>query len=280
MKWAVIGPRGMLGSDLLAFLEARGEEVHGFHRDNFDLTSLEALKAAHLAGFDVVVNCVAYTKVDLAEDEPELAYEANAFIPERLALSLQGSATKFIHISTDYVFDGTASAPYGTTAPKGPLGVYGKSKAVGEDLVLAANPNSQIVRTSWLYGANGRCFPKTIAAKLLEGAELRVVNDQFGSPTHTLDLSEFIYRTVIAKDQRNVLHGVSAGSCSWFEFASAIRESVGGLGNVSPVSTSEYPTRAPRPHYSVLEPSMIENWQMPNWHEAWIQAKARVLGSK
>lgn len=267
----------MLGSDLVSILEAKGEHVTGLHRGNINLSSLDSVAGAGLTDFDIVINCVAYTKVDLAEDEPDTAFEVNAEIPGRLAQVLSGSSTKLIHISTDYVFDGSGDSPYLPTDPKQPLGVYGKSKSAGEDAVLDANPLAQVIRTSWLYGANGACFPKTIAAKLVGGAELRVVDDQLGSPTHTIDLAEFIFRTVVDGDQRRILHGVSSGSCSWFEFAQAIRESVEGAGSVSPVSTSEYPTKAPRPPYSVLEPSSVAGWQIADWRDCWNRAAGLVL---
>lgn len=278
MRWAVVGSRGMLGSDLVSYLESNGEDVTGFHRGNLDLSSQDSVASAGLADFDVVVNCVAYTKVDLAEDEPDAAFEANAAVPRRLAGALTGYPTKLIHISTDYVFDGKGETPYSPLDERSPLGVYGKTKAAGEDAVLEANPLAQLVRTSWLYGANGACFPKTIASKLLDSAELRVVDDQIGSPTHTLDLAEFIYRAVVSGDQRRILHGVSSGSCSWFEFAQAIRESVGGAGGVSPVPSSEYLTKAPRPLYSVLEPSVVDSWQMADWRTCWERAADIVLG--
>lgn len=267
----------MLGSDLVSILEAKGEHVTGLHRGNINLFSLDSVAGAGLTDFDIVINCVAYTKVDLAEDEPEAAFEMNAEIPGRLAQVLSGSSTKLIHISTDYVFDGTGNSPYLPGDPKQPLGVYGKSKSAGENAVLEADPLAQVIRTSWLYGANGACFPKTIAAKLVGGAELRVVDDQKGSPTHTLDLAEFIYRAVVSGDERRILHGVSCGSCSWFEFAGAIKDSVGGLGSVAPVPSSEYRTRAPRPLYSVLEPSSIAGWQIGNWRERWHAAASTVL---
>ena len=266
----------MLGSDLVEYLDSQGESVTGFHRNNLDLESEGPLAA--LFGFDVVVNCIAYTKVDLAEDEPEKAHLANVLIPARLARDLKDQPTRLIHISTDYVFDGNKGSPYLPNDKRSPLGVYGKTKAMGEELLLEEFSNTQVIRTSWLYGKHGKNFPKTIAAKLLAGEDVGVVSDQFGSPTHTLDLSEFIYRAGRAPMTDRILHGVSLGSASWFEFAQAIAASIGSSGAVRAVSTSEYPTRAQRPENSTLEPSSVDGWQIGHWRDSWLSAATRVLG--
>jgi dTDP-4-dehydrorhamnose reductase len=244
---------GMLGSDLLEYLNLQGEAVTGFHRGNLDLDPTNQEPLAQLATFDVVVNCVAYTKVDLAEDEPEKAYLANVLVPLKLAIELQDKPTRLIHISTDYVFDGTKAANYLPGDKRSPLGVYGKTKALGEEFLLGEFPNTQVVRTSWLYGRAGKNFPKTIGQMLAGGDSVRVVSDQVGSPTHTLDLSEFIHVAGTAPLQERILHGVSNGSTSWFGFAQAIAESLNiSKERVQAVSTAEFPTKAERPAYSVL----------------------------
>lgn len=275
MRWAVLGSMGMLGSDLVEYLISQGESVTGFHRDNLGLESQEPLTS--LFGFDVVVNCIAYTKVDIAEDEPEKAHLANALIPEKLARDLKDQPTRLIHISSDYVFDGNKGSPYLPADKRSPLGIYGKSKAKGEDLWLAEASNSQVIRTSWLYGANGKCFPKTMGAKLLAGDDVAVVGDQFGSPTHTLDLAEFIYRTGSEPLDHRILHGVASGTASWFEFAQAVSAAIGSSTAVRSLATYEYPTRSQRPSDSTLEPSLIAGWQIGPWEERWRLAADRVL---
>ena len=265
----------MLGSDLVEYLSSQGESVTGFHRNNLDLESEEPLTA--LFGFDVVVNCVSYAKVDMAEDEPEKAHFANGLIPAMLARDLKDQPTRLIHISTDYVFDGTKGSPYLPGDKRSPLGIYGKTKAEGEEVVLEEAGNSQVIRTSWLYGANGKCFPKAIGAKLLAGDDAAVVGDQFGSPTHTLDLAEFTYRAASEPLDQRILHGVASGTASWFEFARAVSAAIGSSAAVRSLATSEYPTKAQRPLDSTLEPSLIAGWQIGPWEERWRLAADRVL---
>lgn len=269
----------MLGSDLVEYLKSRAETVTGFHRGNLDLDPKNQEPLAALAGFDVVVNCIAYTKVDLAEDEPEKAHLANVLVPVKLAVALQDQPTRLIHISTDYVFDGEKGSPYLLEDNRSPLGVYGKTKAMGEELLLDEFSNTQVIRTSWLYGKNGKSFPKTIGQKLAGGDQVRVVSDQVGSPTHTLDLAEFIHRVGKEALQERILHGVSTGSTSWFGFSQAIAESLNvSKRQVEAISTAEFPTKAQRPAYSVLEPSRVGSFQMPDWQTAWQKAAGRVLG--
>ena len=265
----------MLGSDLVEYLNSQGVSVTGFHRNNLDLESQDPLTS--LFGFDVIVNCIAYTKVDMAEDDPEKAHLANGLIPRRLARDLKDQQTRLVHISTDYIFDGNKGSPYLPEDKRSPLGIYGKTKAQGEEVVLREASNSQVIRTSWLYGANGKCFPKTIGAKLLAGDEVAVVGDQFGSPTHTLDLAEFIYRAASEPLDQRILHGVASGTASWFEFARAVSEAIGSSTAGRSLATSEYPTRAQRPLDSTLEPSLIAGWQIGPWEERWRLAADRVL---
>ena len=291
MKWAVVGSSGMLGQDVLAFLTGQGEEAVGLNRGNLDLTGDFAKLLPWFEGCDLIVNCVAYTKVDQAEIEREQAFFANALVPALLAQIADSVGAKLIHISTDYVFDGKSDAPYRTDSPKNPLSVYGETKSIGEDLVLAFD-NSQIVRTSWLYGAQGDCFPKSIARNLLAGDDLTVVDDQIGSPTHTKDLAEFIYRLGRSESMSRILHGVSTGSTSWFGFA---REIALGLDALAPkansesdsavsyrdqlkaISTDQYPTAAKRPANSVLLPSSLHGFEMPDWKQSWSLSSKSVL---
>ena len=268
---------GMLGSDLVDYFNSQGESVTEFHRANLVVDPTRSDPLVELHGFDVVVNCIAYTRVDLAEDEPEKAHVGNVLVPLKLAVALQDRPTRLIHISTDYVFDGNKGSAYLPRDKRSPIGVYGKTKAMGEALLLDDFPNTQVIRTSWLYGKYGRNFPKTIAAKLLAGEDVGVVSDQLGSPTHALDLAEFIYRAGKAPMTERILHGVSSGSASWYDFAVAIAAQIPESGTIRAVSTAHYPTRAVRPANSTLGPSSIDGWQIGQWEESWIRASKRIL---
>ena len=291
MKWAVVGSLGMLGKELVRFLSERGEEVESFHRGNLELTQFSWDLVPRFAGINVIVNCVAYTKVDQAEVEREKAYFANAHVPSILAHVADSVGALLIHISSDYVFDGSSINPYTIDSLKNPRSFYGETKSIGEELVLAFD-NSRVVRTSWLYGPGGDCFPQNIARKLLAGDSLKVVDDQMGSPTNTKDLAEFIFRLGRLKTEEAVWHGVSGGSTSWFGFAEEIaitldflRPMIKGDNSatnsytrqISATSTDQYPTTARRPKNSVLEPSVIAGFEIPNWKWAWSRAAEFVL---
>ena len=277
MTWAVVGSLGMFGSDMLRALQTSDSQAKGFNRDNLDLAdSVESL-ARELSGFEFVVNAAAYTKVDLAEVNQDSAQFANSEVPKKLAEACRRSGSRLIHISTDYVFAGESRTSYLPDSETNPKSVYGTTKLEGEDAVLAFE-NTQVVRTAWLYGANGTCFPKTIASRLLAGKELSVVDDQFGSPTHTLDLANFVLALGRSHISERVLHGVSSGSTSWFGFAQEIAAHLGANGNlVQPASTANFPTSAKRPANSVLEPSEVNGYQISPWQHAWHSAADLVL---
>jgi dTDP-4-dehydrorhamnose reductase len=272
MKWAIVGSRGMLGSETLAYLSTRGETVQGFHRGNLSLASKTSEIANKLSDFDIVVNCIAFTAVDQAESQADEAYQANVSIPARLAHELAALNTRLIHVSTDYVFDGLSPSPYLPGSEKNPQSVYGVTKSLGEDYVLAED-NTQVVRTAWLYGAAGNCFPKTIVKKLLAGQKLNVVDDQFGTPTYSGDLAEFIFNMGTGSLDARILHGVSSGDTTWFNFAREIAKSLGlDEGLVHPIGTERYPTPAKRPTNSILTPSAIGPYSIPHWRTAWQRA--------
>jgi dTDP-4-dehydrorhamnose reductase len=277
MTWAVVGSLGMFGSDMLKVLETSGPQAKGFNRDNLDLADSVQSLARELSGSEFVLNAVAYTKVDLAEVHQDSAQFANAEVPRKLAEACKLSGSRLIHISTDYVFAGESKTPYPPDSQTNPKSVYGTTKLEGEDAVLAFE-NTQVVRTAWLYGANGPCFPKTIASRLLVGKELSVVDDQFGSPTHTLDLANFVLALGRSHISERVLHGVSSGSASWFGFAQEIAANLGVNGDlVQPTSTANFPTSAKRPANSVLEPSEVNGYQIPTWQQGWHSAADLVL---
>jgi dTDP-4-dehydrorhamnose reductase len=189
VRFAVVGSRGMFGSEMANFLRSEDYEVTGFERGSLNLEEPVAELSKKFRGFDVVINAVAYTAVDNAESEPELANKINGEYAGKLAEATGKAGAKFMHISTDYVFDGNSVTPYTTTDSPNPQGAYGRSKLLGEKLVRSSGSEFTIFRTAWLYGANGRCFPKVMQERVVNNESLRVVNDQFGQPTWTKDLA-------------------------------------------------------------------------------------------
>jgi dTDP-4-dehydrorhamnose reductase len=273
MRFAVIGSQGMFGSELVLFLKSQGQQVQGFNRESIDLDSSIDEIAAKLNGFDIVINAVGYTAVDKAESEPEIANRVNGEYPEKMAAASKSLDARFFHISTDYVFDGISATPYKTNEPRNPQCAYGRSKALGEELVEISGANYTIFRTAWLYGAHGNCFPKTIFQKAAQRQEIKVVNNQIGQPTWTKDLAEQVF--AYSKLERNVpvVHGVSSGEASWFDFA---KEIVGDYP-VSSVLSDQFVTAAKRPAFSVLDNSSEFVKPIGDWRQRWRQAKAEVL---
>jgi dTDP-4-dehydrorhamnose reductase len=207
---------------------------------------------------DVVINAAAYTMVDQAESEPELAFRINGDAAGEVAAAARDVGAKVIQISTDYVFDGKADAPYTEDAATAPLGVYGRSKLAGEEQVRAANPHHLIVRTSWVYSPFGHNFVKTMLRLPAERDELRIVSDQKGCPTSALDIADALLAALPrARDWGATYHLAAPEPCSWADLASAVFEASRAVGgpsaDVIPISTAEYPTPARRPMYSVLD---------------------------
>lgn len=278
MTWSVVGSKGMFGSDMLKWLETSDIRVTAHHRGNLDLTDSIQTLARELSGSEFVVNAIAYTKVDVAESERESAEFSNIEVPRKLAEACKLTGSRLIHISTDYVFDGALDAPYLPSSKPNASSVYGKTKLLGEETVLNFQ-NTQVIRTAWLYGANGHCFPKSIAAGLRSDQNISVVADQFGSPTHTLDLADFVLKLGTGKNTERILHGVSSGSTSWFEFAREIARTLNlDEDRVQPTSTAEYYAAATRPANSTLLPSTVAGHQIPNWLDSWKNASFHVLG--
>jgi dTDP-4-dehydrorhamnose reductase len=205
-----------------------------------------------------VINCAAYTAVDKAEQEKELAFEVNGKAAGLLAALCQEKNARLIHISTDYVFDGRSTVPYREDDPPNPQSVYGASKLEGERLVLKNNPGTIIIRTSWVYSAFGKNFVKTMLRLLQEKEEISVVNDQLGSPTYAADLAAVILFIIASQQwQEGIYHFSNAGVISWYDFAGYIKELTGSTCKINPVPTSQYPTAAKRPAYSVLDTTRI-----------------------
>lgn len=282
MRWMVTGAKGMLGTDATALLKAHGHEVVGVDLGDLELTDPAAVKAA-LAEVDVVLNCAAWTAVDDAETQEEAALVANETIPAVLAGAAAATGTRLVQISTDYVFAGDASSPYAEDAPTAPRSAYGRTKEAGERAVRAALPDAHLlVRTAWLYGAHGACFPRTIARVAAERGGVAVVDDQVGQPTWTRDVVDLVLRLVEADAPAGTYHATSSGQTSWFGFA---REVVAAAGLdpsiVTPTDSAAFPRPAPRPAYSVLGHAALERIGIApigDWEERWALASAEVLG--
>ena len=281
MRFAIVGDRGMFGSDLKSHLESEGYAVSGFNRANLDLEVTDDTLAGKLESSDVVINAIAYTAVDQAEQEPDRANRINGEYAGKLARASALSSAKFIHISTDYVFDGSAQSPISTFEDMKPANAYGRSKALGESLVADSKADFVILRTAWLFGRTGRCFPKAVVRKLLDRQPISVVSDQFGQPTWTKDLAEIAVAHSINKFGEKIVHAVSSGQTSWYEFAVAISESVETTraAEIQPVESSEYQTLARRPTYSVLDNKNTQGPIIGNWLERWKIAAPEIIES-
>ena len=259
------GGNGQLGSEIK-------ELSSSFTNDSFfftDTSNLDITNHAVVAAFiktnniDVIVNCAAYTAVDKAESEPELADAINHLAVKNLAIIAKERGAKLIHISTDYVFDGTGHKPYVETDIPNPQSVYGQTKLDGELAIQAVNPsNSIIIRTSWVYSNFGSNFVKTMLRLAKTRNEISVVSDQMGTPTYAGDLAKAILEILpqIKNEQVAIYHYTNSGICSWYEFAKAIFKMKGMEVMVNPITTSQYPTPAKRPEYSVLGSSNIASF--------------------
>jgi dTDP-4-dehydrorhamnose reductase len=278
MRWAVVGSNGMFGADLLGRLLEKRQDAVGFNRANLVLEQHLHVLAQTLADFDVIVNAVGFTKVDEAESNSAEALKVNGEYAGKLAEVASAVGARFIHISTDYVFDGTGITPYKTSDPTNPQNSYGKSKVLGEQLISASGANYSILRAAWLYSAGGRNFAKTIASRLLVERSVRVVRHQIGQPTWTRDLADQVIAVAQLDQMPRIVHAVSSGQGSWADFAREIASSLGmAADSVIEVSTSEFKTVAKRPSFSVLHNSINGLTQIGDWRERWTEAAPIVL---
>lgn len=263
MKWLITGAGGMVGTDLRDELAVRGEDVVALTRNDLDVTdsrSVDACVTAHAP--DVIVNCAAYTKVDQAEAEESAANAINGSAVELLAHAANAIGALLVHISSDFVFDGSKRTPYEVNDATAPLSAYGRSKLLGEIAASHAEKHL-IVRASWLFGVHGPNFVEAIRNQLRKNVEqLRVVEDQRGRPTYTPHLARAIVRLGMMAQHtdvaRGIVHYADADECSWFEFAKAIVAATGSSIPVKPVTTDEFPRPAKRPAYSVLSTERYE----------------------
>lgn len=273
----------MLGQDVMALLAERGEHVDGFDRDTVDLTDPAAV-AGVAEGYDAVLNCAAFTAVDAAEADESTAFAVNAVAAGNLARETHRAGARMIQISTDYVFDGAAAQPYAEDAPTAPRSAYGRTKLAGEWAARAECPDHLVVRTAWLYGAFGACFPKTIVRVARERGGLDVVADQFGQPTWTVDLGDLVHRMVLAGVPSGTYHGTSSGQTSWHGFAQAAVGAAGMDPSIVATTTSDvYVRPAARPSWSVLGHDRLRAVGIEPigaWDERWALAASIVLDAK
>lgn len=281
-RWLVVGAAGMLGRDVVAVVRDAGYQVTGLGRGELDITDAVATRDA-VASHDVVVNCAAWTAVDNAETDEAAAFAVNATGAANLARATAAGGALLVHLSTDYVFDGGATEPYPEDAPVRPGSAYGRTKAAGEWAVRAEAPDTVVVRTAWLYGAGGRCFPRTIARAAGERDRLSVVDDQTGQPTWTADVADLIVRLVAARAPGGVYHGTSSGQVTWWGFARAVVASSGRTTPVDRTTAAAYQLPAPRPAYSVLGHDRLRAVGVApigDWAERWAVASPTVLGAR
>lgn len=257
----IIGSEGMLGHDLVDVLSIK-HEVTTTTIDTLDITDIEkTIKTVKRNNPDVLIHAAAFTDVDGSESNPDLAYKVNAIGTRNVAVACREADCAMVYICTDYVFDGTNTKPYYEYDQTKPLGVYGKTKHLGEVYLRDILNKFYIIRTAWLYGYHGPNFVSTMLKLAETNDEISVVNDQFGSPTYTVDLANAI-ATIIKRPSYGIYHITNSENCSWYDFAKEIFKQANIKVNLKPVSTEEFPRPAPRPRFSVLK---NYNWEMEGY---------------
>jgi dTDP-4-dehydrorhamnose reductase len=271
----VTGANGQLGSEFRVLSE-QYPQYHFVFSPKEDLP-IEDSKIVNQyfesQSFDYCINCAAYTQVDAAETEKELAFRINAEAVENLASACNAHGVQFIHVSTDYVFDGTNKEGYTETDPTCPLNVYGASKLGGEIAAMKANTQSIIIRTSWVYSFFGKNFVKTMMRLMKEKASINVVDDQIGRPTYAADLANAIMNIIAKQDGwvPGIYHYANEGAISWFDFAKEIKKWGGYTCDIHPIPSSSYPVPAKRPNYSILKTEKIISvfhLTVPSWKDS------------
>jgi dTDP-4-dehydrorhamnose reductase len=268
MRITIFGATGLLGKALMR--EWNEDEVSGFGSADGDIRNDK--EVASLAGRsrpDWIILAAAYTDVDGCENNRDLAFDVNCRGAVNVAHAAKKHGARLLFLSTDYVFDGRKITPYETTDPRAPRSVYGQSKAEAEGQISVVLPESCIVRTSWLFGTGGKCFPDTILKTAASRPQLEVVCDQRGSPTYTVDLARAIIQ-LCHKGASGIVQATNRGDCSWFEFARAIVAGAGLTTAVLETTSDKFARPAKRPKYSVLSPASLEKYgvSMPDWQDA------------
>ncbi len=268
MKVTIFGASGLLGKALMR--EWREDRVTGLSSKDADVRDpRQVAKAIENSRPDWVVLAAAYTDVDGCEANRELAFSVNRDGAAHVARAAKEHGSRLLFLSTDYVFDGSKITPYEVGDPRAPQSVYGRSKAEAEMRLENILPNCCIVRTSWLFGVGGKCFPDTILKLASTRAQIDVVNDQLGSPTYAIDLARAIIQ-LCRKGAKAVVHVTNRGECTWFDFAQAIVSAAGLKTIIRPTTTEKFPRPAQRPKYSVLSASGLDHYGvgMPDWQDA------------
>lgn len=271
MKILVTGYNGQLGYDVVKELNSRSVECRGVDREDFDITDRDET-VGYICDYapDAVIHCAAYTAVDRAEDDEENCRKVNADGTENIAVACEKLRAKMLYVSTDYVYGGDGEAPFETDSPTNPKNVYGVSKLEGEKAVMKYIDKFFIVRTSWVFGINGNNFVKTMLRLGDEKENLNVVCDQVGSPTYTPDLARLICDLIVT-EKYGIYHVTNENFCSWAEFAAEIMKLGGKKTVINPVPSSEYPTKAERPHNSRLSKKCLDEAgikRLPTWQDA------------
>jgi len=283
MNILVTGCKGQLGTEL----QKKSDAEHRWlftDVDTLDICNKEDVEVFfETNSIDLCINCAAYTAVDKAEDEPQIAERINSYAPQILAETCLRHDALLIHISTDYVFDGTSSTPYKEDEPVNPKSVYGRTKAEGERLIRESGCSYIIVRTAWLYSSTGKNFVRTMLNLADTRPEINVVADQKGCPTWAHDLANALV-ALIDKNGKNEIHETfhftNEGQITWHDFATAIIEIAGKNCKVNPIATDQYPTKAKRPAYSVLDLSKIKDFaklEIPYWRESLVKCIEEIL---
>ncbi len=282
LRFLVTGASGQVGGELVKSLAPLGEVVAPL-RDALDLSNPESIRTCtREAQPDWIISAAAYTAVDKAESEQELAFAINALAPRIFGEEARASGAKVLHFSTDYVYSGEGTVPWVETDPTGPLGVYGASKLAGEEALLATGAPALIFRTSWVYGATGKNFLRTILKLAREREELRIVDDQYGAPTWSRDLARMAAHVVASSESgggkpHGIYHAAGAGETTWAGFAAEAirqmqsREPETTFARVKGIATTEYPTPAARPANSRLNCAKLETtfgWKMMDWQKS------------
>ncbi len=282
MKILITGANGQLGNEMRLLANVHLQHEYFFTDvQELDICDEKAVKLfVYNNEVDVIVNCAAYTAVDNAEDNMELCDKLNHIAPGYLAQAAQSRGAGMIQVSTDYVFDGTSYVPYVETDPTCPNSVYGSTKLAGEEAVLGCCENSMVIRTAWLYSTFGNNFVKTMMRLGRERDKLGVIFDQVGTPTYARDLAIAIFAAIEKGIVAGVYHFSNEGVCSWYDFTKSIHRIAGIAGcKVLPLHTADYPTKAKRPHYSVLDKTKIKDTfgiEIPHWEESLIECIAQL----
>lgn len=267
MRIVVTGAAGMLGREVVGAARRVGHAVVALAHADLDVTEPDSVRRRfEFERPDAVVNCAAYTDVDGAEEERALAFALNGEAPGTVAAAAEEVGAAVLHVSSDYVFDGRKDEPYVESDVTAPLSAYGESKLAGEESTAAANAHHFVVRSSWLFGRGGRNFVETMLRLARERSEVRVVDDQVGSPTYCVDLAEALVR-LVATDDYGLHHVAAGGACSWAGLAAEIFRQAAIDCRVTPITTAEMDRPAPRPAYSALATERPETPRLRPWPE-------------